>query len=279
MSGGRLSASRRRLSKSRTICDRLPSMKPYRNVNLTFGLMTLPVSIAAYTGGTSDPRPKVVGKKGEAVKQVYVDEAGKQVSKDVTKRSFNGKVVTQDELEQINAACKISDLEILEVCPLAKVDKLRTQKSYYIFSNKSTGNPEVFATFVKALGKTKTAVVKWTPSTRQELLALQVVDGNLIGTALAFAGDVKEADSDVTAHQAVKVGKKELELATQLIEAYEGDGSTLDTAQDDAIQLKQDLISGKTSAPEITGEENQAKAKSFLADLEASKAALEAKKS
>jgi DNA end-binding protein Ku len=247
-------------------------MRGYRNVNLNIGLMTLPVTIATYASETSDPRGEVVGPNGEALRQVYVNDDGTEVSRDETKRSFDGRVLTQEELKNINAECKIEDLEIQELCPVDQIDNLRVQKSYYIYPNRKSGNPRVFKTFVEALKKTKrAAIVKWTPSSRQQLLALRVEDNMLVGTALAFAGDVKEADNDVTGFQSEKVAKKELDLAIQLLDAIGGEGDALYAAYDEAIPMKRELIEG-TRQIEDKDEKAPPKdaAQDFLADLEAS---------
>lgn len=262
-------------------------MKAYRNVNLTIGLMTLPVSIASYASETSDPRPTVVGPEGQKLRQIYVyadEDDLREVFKDETKRDFDGKVVSQEELRNISAACKIEDLEIQEVCDLKQIDNLRAQKSFYVYPNKKTGNPRVFKTFVDALKKTKkAAIVKWTPSSRQQLLALKVEkkgsDDVLVGTALSFSTDVQEVDTDVTGFNSEKVEKRELDMAIQLLDAIGGEGDALHASCDEAIAMKRELIDGTRELPaQVSAEENQEKAQSFLADMEASLEAIEKEK-
>lgn len=247
-------------------------MRAYRNVNLNIpgGMISLPVSIANAVG-SSDPRPKVVGPNGEKVKQVYVNDVGEQVDYSVTKRDFDGKIVSQEDLKAIDESCKIENLEIIEICDKADVDFTRAQGAYYVYSHKKTGNPQAFGLFVQALAKRNgVALVKWTPSTRQQLLALHVDHrGCLVGTSLAFNVDFKEADEDVLAHNEFEIGEKELELAGKLLDTVSGNGDALLSEYDEAAEKRRELIANG-EVPEPTEADEKPNPGNLMAALEAS---------
>ncbi len=223
-------------------------MRPYRNVNLTLpgAMISLPVSLTRTASAPADPKFDVVGPNGEDLVPVYVDANDKQIKREDTKRrSPDGKVFTQEQLKQINDACKIDDLQIIEIAPKSAVNLLRVEKNYHVYPNKKNGNARAFATFVKALERTNgVAVVKWTPSSRQELLAIFPADGELVAAAMSFADDFKDADDDVIGWQSEQVSDQEAELAEKLLNTVMGDGSSLAEAKDDAIALKRDLLAG-----------------------------------
>lgn len=213
-------------------------------------MLSLPVSITKTSGNGNDPRFDVVGPEGQELESVYVDGDGNQVAKEDTKRAFNGKLFSQEQLKEINDACKIEDLDILEIAPVKSIDQRRIEKVYYVFPHKKNGNPKAFNVFVQALKKVKgAAVVKWTPSSRQELLAIYPDGDSLIAVGLSFAEDFKAPDEDVIGHTDSAGTKQEVELASKLLTAVMGDGSSLDEATDEAIPLKQALLNG--DAPDL----------------------------
>jgi non-homologous end joining protein Ku len=224
-------------------------MKAYRNVslNLPGGMISLPVSIAKATGN-NDLSAKVVGPDGGALRQVYLDGADKEVPAAQTQREIEGRVVSQDELKEINDSCKLTDLDIIEVAPLSAVDFRRVTGSYYIYANKKSGNPRALALFIEALKKLKCgAVVKWTPSSRQQLLFLypDKDENTLVGVAVCFAADWRSPDEDVLSHASEKPQKQEVDLAVQILETVKTDGVALASEYDEAIQRKKDLIEGR----------------------------------
>lgn len=254
-------------------------MRAYRNVNLTLpgGLISLPISIATATGETRDPSPKVVGPEGEALRQAYLNDAGEEVDAAITKRDFDGKLLTQEQLADIKEQTKITDLEILEVAPVKKIDHARIKSSYYIYSHKKNGNSQAFATFVAVLAKKKAAaIVKWTPSSRQQLLALYPEGKVLRAVALAFGEDVKQPDDDVKSHLSEKVDPAAVEMLSQILESVEGDGESLENEVDEAIALKQKLIAGESIPASET--KAQTPGKDFAEDLAKALKATKSKK-
>ena len=222
-------------------------MRAYRNLNLNLpgGMISLPVSIAPVIDKTdAGERAKVVGPNGEKVSQVYVDESGNQVDRDLTKRQFGDKVVDQESLKAINDACKIKSLDIIEICDKDDVDFSCASGAYFIYSHKKNGNANALGLFAKALDSVGgAALVKWTPSSRQQMLAIHVRrDGALIATALPFGVDVREADEEVLAHTQVETDEAQLELAETLLKTVYGNGSALVDQVDEALPLREELI-------------------------------------
>lgn len=249
-------------------------MRAYRNLNLNLpgGMISLPVSVAPVIDKT-DEREKatVVGPNGEKVSSVYVDEDGNQIDRSDTKRKFGEKVVDQESLKAINEACKIKSLDIIEICDKDDVDFSCASGAYFIYSHKKNGNANALGLFAKALAEIGgAALVKWTPSSRQQMLAIHVrKDGALIATALPFGVDVREADEEVLAHAQIEADDAQLELAKTLLKTVEGNGSALVDEVDEALPLREELIeSGK--APEAVKDEPKADEDNLMAALQAS---------
>jgi non-homologous end joining protein Ku len=247
-------------------------MKALSTTNLNVGLLNLPVQVCKATDSSKEASPKVVGPEGEELRQVYVDASGDEVERDVTKRSVNGKLFDQSEISEINDACKIKDLSIEEFVPVSDVlSSLNyTTDSYYIQSHTKNGYHQGFKALFDAMVKEKTAAItKWTPRSRQQLLAIypDKESGALRAVALTFAADRRDPDEQVLAHQEAKVSKEEVAMAVQLINAVEPKGY-LDNAVDDAVERKQKLFEGGT--PIEQAEEVPASGGDLMAALEES---------
>lgn len=221
-------------------------MRALKTTNLTFGLLNLSVQVCKAIGSTSEPQAKVVGPDGEEVTQVYVDKSENIVDRAVTKRRVGDKVFTQDALKEINEACAIQNLEIQEFVPKAWLPQERRTDTYYIQSDKKNGNLEHFKALIEGMKKRDVvALTKWTPRSRQQLLALYVDEDKgdaLVAVALSFAEDFKQPDEQVLAHNEVEVKPEVVDMAANLIQALEGDGTFLAEAKDDAIEKKRELI-------------------------------------
>lgn len=222
-------------------------MRAYRNVNLVLpgGLISLPISLSPVVGETAEPKGKVVGPEGESLTQVYMSDAGEVVDRAATLRDFDGRTLTQDQVKSITEQTKIEDFEILDVVAQSDIDFRRAKSSYFVYSHKKNGNHKAFNGLVQTLAKdNKAAVIKWTPTSRQQLLVLYPEGDALIGTTLAFAEDVKETDSDLTVHQDQEVSEQELDLFGQILSQVEG-SDALSVETDALIPLKQKLIAGE----------------------------------
>jgi len=223
-------------------------MRAYRNVNLTLpgNLVSMPVSVAkAVAPNGGDPRLAVVGPDGQKLRSVYLDEDGNEVDRGETLRQApNGTLLTQEQLSEVNAQTKLDDLSVQAVVPFAKVDMRRVSSAYFVFPNKKMGNKAQFATFVKALKQSKrAAVVKWTPSSRQQLLVLFPEGDTLLALAVGFSEDERTPDEDVTDWTDEKVNKADVDMAAQLLDAVADDeASVLDAEQDEALALKAELL-------------------------------------
>lgn len=247
-------------------------MKAIANTTIRLGLINLPVQVCSAEETGSDTTFNLAGPNGEEVSQTYVIKGTTDiVPKDDLQRGVRDgdtfHPVSDEAIDNIKAQTKLPDLGISDVVSIAEVMKRsdRIRKKYFIQMTKKGGSPNSMKLFVDALAaENRCLVTKWTPRSRQELLAILPEGGVLVAYALSFAADMREADEAVTAHASGKYTDAEMDMAKQLIAALaDGNANSLDMEVDEALPLKdklvQDAIGGKAIAAPVKADDQPEK--------------------
>jgi DNA end-binding protein Ku len=117
------------------------------------------------------------------------------------------------------AASGLRTIDIRDFVPYEEVDPILFRRTYYL--GPQEGGEKVYALLVRALEQSGLAgVAKYVMRDRQNLGLLRVRDGVLTLEQMYFADEIRPMDA--IKPEGVKVEKRELEMAEQLIDAYSG---------------------------------------------------------
>jgi DNA end-binding protein Ku len=151
------------------------------------------------------------------------------------------------EAAAANAESGLRTIDIRDFVPYDEVDPILFRRSYYL--GPQDGSEKVYALLVRALEESGLAgVAKYVMRDRQNLGLLRVREGVLTLEQMYFADEIRPMD-DIKP-KGVRVGKNELEMAEQLIEAYAGsfDPTKYEDSYRDALC---EIIKAKRKGEEI----------------------------
>jgi Ku protein len=247
------------------------------------GLVNLPVGICQAVDKAKDVTFTQAGPNGEELRQAYLTPDGQEVPKDDIQKGIReaGEFfpISAEALEQINEATKLPNLDVIDVIERAtfEAESARACEMYYVQNHPKNGNASAFKLFVDTLEETGKALVsKWTARSRQKLVVLYPQNGILMASALVFAGDVREPDEAVRAHQDGSYTDAEKQMAVQLIEQLAtSDTNALEMERDEALQMKRKLVEDarQGKAIEVPETQDAPQVSGLAAALEASLAA------
>lgn len=259
-------------------------MKGARKTVLTFGedfgLVQIPVAVAPVSGTKTDVKTELVAPSGVKTAKRTVDpETGKEVaSEDVRRGIPNGDgyaFIDEDDWKAITDETKPTEMEVVEFVK-ASNELVKARLSVATdahFVQPQDGAAGSLAVLLDAMRKNKrVAVVRWGAGSRQRLGILQVRDDRaLVVQTVPFAADIAEPDDEVLAPSEVKVTAKAAKLGKQLVERLDGDGSTLATAEDEAVSRRRELVDALLSGqkPERSEKSKPKATKDVEAALEA----------
>lgn len=256
-------------------------MKSIQNTNLNIGLISTPVKIFAASTKERDIGFNLCGPKGEVLEQVYRVkdvEPIELVDRDNMGRSFEGRLVSQTELERIKEASLISedgrDLKQIHVerfIPLDSVPFERATSFYFIGPDLKKGSAEPLLLIIEAMKKKKAAAVaKVVLRDRQKCFVLFVKDDLLYAVALTFHAALHEPEmSELT--QDIKVKRPLVKMATELIEAQmDPDAQILDEMEDTFITHKRRLIEQSQDGEIVVTEPKKGNGQELLDALQGS---------
>jgi DNA end-binding protein Ku len=189
---------------------------------ISFGLVSIPVKL--YTAASSEQvRFNMLHKKCSGrIKQQYVCPTDNEVvERDQVVKGFEyarGQFVlfSDEELKAFEAE-RSNSMDIVEFVPLASVDFVQVERSYYLGPDK--GGDKAYQLLSEAMRSTeKVAVGRWAARGKEQLVLIRPYgkDG-LILHQLYYANELRAFD-DVDTGARFKFSDKERELAEKLIE-------------------------------------------------------------
>jgi DNA end-binding protein Ku len=227
---------------------------------ISFGLVSIPVKL--YTAASSEQVSfNMLHKKcGGRVKQQYIcptDNNEVVERTDMVKgyEHARGQYVlfTEEELKAFESE-RSNAIEITEFVPLASVDFVHVEKSYYLGSDK--GGDKAYRLLAEAMtSMKKVAVGRWAARGKEQLVIVRPHEDGLILHQLFYANEVR-AWSEIDGAAKVTISDKERQLAEKLIdqlssEAFEA-AKYHDTYSDKVLAAVEQKAQGQeiTVAPE-----------------------------
>ena len=177
---------------------------------------------------------------------------------------------TPEELKALEEQSTQS-IEVVEFVPIAKVDPVYFDKTYYVGPDK--GGAKAYALLSKVMQETgRVALARYAARGKQYLVLLRPLDGGIVMQQLYYADEVRSfADVPV---ESAEVSAKELDLAKLLVDQRATDAFKPETYEDDVKKRILGLIQKKVEGQEISIAPPEAGGGQIIDLMEALKASL-----
>jgi len=233
------------------------SARAMASTTISFGLVSLPVKL--YATGVSGSRVSfnlVHGKCGTRLKQQYVcPKCDVVVDREEIVKGYEFSkdqyvLFTPEELDAIETP-KSEGIEITEFVPAEEVDRVYSDRSYYLGPDK--GGARAYRLLTAALRETgRVAIARYAARGKMYLVAVRPMngDGGLVMEQLRYADEVRDF-SEVPLEQG-EVAKPELKLAMQLVEQSAAESFEPQKYHDEVREQMLEMIQRKVEGEEIT---------------------------
>ncbi len=238
--------------------------KPIGSANISFGLVSVPVSLYSASESSATVSFNMLHKKcGTRLKQQYIcPKEDVVVEKDDIAKGYEfskGQYVTfsPEEIKALDEKATNS-IDIAEFVPLSAVDRIYLDKVYYLGPDK--GGDRAYRLLGEALKTTgRAALGQYSARGKQHLVLVRPLDGVLVMEQLHYQPELRPAAE--VPHPDTPVKEAELALARQLIEQSSTDEFRPENYRDTVRERILDAIQQKVDGQEITAEEAPAETK------------------
>ena len=221
---------------------------------ISFGLVAIPVKLYTATSSGNVSFNLLHAKCGSRIRQQTfcpVDQTvversdllrGYEFAKDQYVR------VTDDELKALEGeASRIID--IAEFVPLAQVDPIYFEKTYYLGPEK--GGEKPYRLLADAMTKSdRVALAKFVMRGKESLVLIRPAQGGLMLHTMFFGDEVRDF-GEIDRGESAQIKTGELDLALKLIDGLSTEEFRPDEYQDDYRQRVLDLIDKKVAGQQI----------------------------
>ncbi|MDE2850658.1 MAG: Ku protein [Acidobacteriota bacterium] len=254
---------------------------PARSVGtgtVSFGLVSIPVRLYSTSETSGGVRFNMLDPSDNTrVKQQLVNpRTGVVVERKETIKGYEfgkGQYVTfsDEEIKELQEKASPA-IEITEFVPLAEVEPIYFEKSYYLGPEK--GGERAYRLLSEAMRKTgRSALAKHAARGKQYLVMLRPFASGLLMQQLKYEDELKSFD-EVPLGEETELKPGELELAMQLIEQIASDEFKPDQYTDDVRKRLWDAIQSKIDGRELADDETEAPQAQIIDLMEALKASL-----
>ncbi|MCY3592642.1 MAG: Ku protein [Acidobacteria bacterium] len=254
---------------------------PARSVGtgtVSFGLVSIPVRLYSTSETSGGVRFNMLDPSDNTrVKQQLVNpRTGVVVERKETIKGYEfgkGQYVTfsDEEIKELQEKASPA-IEITEFVPLAEVEPIYFEKSYYLGPEK--GGERAYRLLSEAMRKTgRSALAKHAARGKQYLVMLRPFASGLLMQQLKYEDELKSFD-EVPLGEETELKPGELELAVQLIEQIAADEFKPDQYTDEVRRRLWDAIQSKIDGRELADDETEAPQAQIIDLMEALKASL-----
>ncbi len=254
---------------------------PARSVGtgtVSFGLVSIPVRLYSTSETSGGVRFNMLDPSDNTrVKQQLVNpRTGVVVERKETIKGYEfgkGQYVTfsDEEIKELQEKASPA-IEITEFVPLAEVEPIYFEKSYYIGPEK--GGERAYRLLSEAMRKTgRSALAKHAARGKQYLVMLRPFASGLLMQQLKYEDELKSFD-EVPLGEETELKPGELELAVQLIEQIASDDFKPDQYTDEVRKRLWNAIQSKIDGREVADDETEAPQAQIVDLMEALKASL-----
>ncbi len=222
---------------------------------ISFGLVSIPVKL--YTAASSEQVSfNMLHKKcgGRVKMQYFCPTDTEVVERTDTIKGYEharGQYVlfTEEELKAFESE-RSNAIEITEFVPLASVDFVQIEKSYYLGCDK--GGDKAYKLLSEAMTeRQRVAIGRWAARGKEQLVVVRPYEGGLILHQLYYSNEVR-AFADVEPPAKLTISDKERDLAEKLIDQLTSDAFEADKYHDTYSDRVRAAVDQKAQGQEIT---------------------------
>lgn len=235
---------------------------------ISFGLVYVPVTLHACIKNDDLSFNTLYKKTGERIRyKKTCDNCPDTVPNEDIVRGYQYEkdkyvVLTDSELEKLKTP-KDKSIEIEKFVLLDQIDPVYFDKSYFV---KPTGAENAYMLIVKALEKqNKVGIAKTVLGTKEQLVAIRVVGGQMILNTMHFYDEVQASP---VKNIKEKVSEKELSLAEMVVENMSGDFD-IEQYKDEYKERVMAAIDDKIAGKKVKGQEEMVRPNNIINLMEA----------
>jgi DNA end-binding protein Ku len=253
------------------------SARPIASGTISFGLVSIPIKLYAASEASAGISFNMLhGKDGARLKQQYIcTKDGEIVPRDQMVKGYEFSkdryvTFTAEELKALEEQSTQS-IEVVEFVPIAKVDPVYFEKTYYVGPDK--GGAKAYALLSEVMKDTgRVALARYAARGKMYLVMLRPFEGGIVMQQLLYADEVRPF-AEVPLETA-EVSPKELDLARLLVEQRAAKSFAPETYEDDVKKRMLGLIQKKVDGQEISIAPAEAGGGQIIDLMEALKASL-----
>jgi DNA end-binding protein Ku len=247
---------------------------------ISFGLVSIPIKLYTAAGSANVSFNLLHAKCGSRIKQqTFCPVCNETVERSALVKGYEFAKdqyvrVSDDELKALEGeASKMIDIS--EFVPLAKVDPIYFERTYYLGADK--GGEKPYRLLAEAMEKSgQVALATFVMRGKESLVLIRAAQGGLMLHAMYFADEVRAFDVDKGESARIKDG--ELDLAIKLIDGLAADEFDPSRYSDAYRERVMDLINKKAEGQELTPAPAPEKRRQVIDLMEALKESLAARK-
>jgi DNA end-binding protein Ku len=253
------------------------SARPIAAGTISFGLVSIPVKLYAAADASAGVSFNMLHAKDSArLKQQYIcTKDGEIVPRDQMVKGYEFSkdryvTFTPEELKALEEQSTQS-IEVVEFVPIAKVDPVYFDRTYYVGPDK--GGAKAYALLSEVMKDTgRVALARYAARGKMYLVMLRPFEGGVVMQQLLYADEVRPF-AEVPLEPA-EVSSKELDLAKLLVEQRAADAFKPETYEDDVKKRVLGLIQKKVEGQDISIAPPEAGGAQIIDLMEALKASL-----
>jgi DNA end-binding protein Ku len=228
---------------------------------ISFGLVSIPVKLYVAASSEAPSFNLLHAKCGNRIRQQRFCPAcnavveredlvrGYEFAKDQYVR------VTDEELKALEGEASEA-IEISEFVPLAKVDPIYFERSYYLGPDK--GGEKAYRLLADTMAQVgKVALAKFVLRGKENLVIVRPAQNGLMMHTMYFADEVRNFD-EIPKGESAKITSAETGLAVRLIEELSSDDFEPEKYEDEYAQRVMNLVNKKAEGKEISLAQPQA---------------------
>lgn len=213
--------------------------------SISFGLVNIPIKLYSATEDRALDLDMLDSSDHERIRYQRVNEkTGKEVPWEKIVKGFktdDGYVILTDEDFDLAGHKKTKTIDIEEFVPKEQVAEMLFKKPYYLEPDK--GGDSAYALLRDALNKSeKVGVASFVMREKENLALIDTFEDVIVLHVIRFANEIRKHD-DLDLPK-TKAGKKELQMAMDLIEHYSSDFE-LEEYEDEYVDKLMSIIEAK----------------------------------
>lgn len=228
---------------------------------ISFGLVSIPVKLYVATSSETPSFNLLHAACGSRIRQQrFCPTCDKVVEREELVRGYEFAKdryvkITDEELKALEGEASQA-IEIAEFVPLAQVDPIYFEKSYYLGPDK--GGEKAYRLLTDTMAQVgKVALAKFVLRGKENLVILRPMGNGLTMHTMYFANEVRNFD-DIPKAETAKITSAETNLAVRLIEELSNDKFEPQKYEDEYSKRVLEVVNEKAQGKEIAVAQPQA---------------------